>query len=289
MQGRRASLSCGRIVWSGYFYLLIFIIVFGAIALVLADPVLSTVLENSGAGASNMAAVMVGKVVGGDLFYGFISAVAFATILALFAGLALSGATAISHDIFNMVIRKGMANSYEELRVSRIATVGVGLLAVMLGIVFEQQNIVFMVTLAFSIAASANFPLLLLSIFWGGCTTREAVIGGFLGLVSSAVLTILSPTVWVDTFHFPKGSVLFPYKSSALFSMTLGFFGTWLFSIMDRSRRAAVDRADFSAQQIRSETGIGAGSASVHTGAMVRKSSPFRGCFLQGITVSENQ
>ncbi|MBI0019799.1 cation acetate symporter [Bartonella sp. W8097] len=250
-------------VWNGYFYIVIFIIGFGAIALVLSDPVLSAPLS-SGAGAANMAAVMVGKAVGGNMFYGFISAVAFATILAVVAGLTLSGATAISHDIFNMVLKKGAATSDVELRISRIATVIIGIVAILLGIVFEQQNVAFMVALAFAIAASANFPVLLLSIMWKKCTTRGAVIGGFLGLISSVGLTIVSPAVWVSTFGFSPESVLFPYTSPALFSMILGFGGVWLFSITDNSNRAQVDRAGFPAQQIRSETGIGASVASDH-------------------------
>lgn len=251
-------------IWNGYFYLVIFIIGFGAIALVLTDPIFRIVLEESGAGASNMAAVIVGRVVGGDLFYGFISAVAFATILAVVAGLALAGATAISHDMFNMVLRKGMASGYDELRISRVATVGIGIVAILLGIIFEQQNVAFMVALAFAIAASANFPVLLLSMFWGGCTTRGAVIGGFIGLVSSIVLTILSPAVWVDTLHFSEKTVFFPYASPALFSMSLGFFGVWFFSVTDRSKRAAIDRAGFPAQQVRSEIGVGLSPSSAH-------------------------
>ncbi|AQS41119.1 MAG: Acetate permease [Candidatus Tokpelaia hoelldobleri] len=249
-------------IWNGYFYLVIFIIGFGAIALVLSDPELRSPLEN-GAGAANMAAVLVGKAVGGNLFYGFISAVAFATILAVVSGLVLSGATAISHDIFNMVLCKGKASGEQELRVSRIAIVVIGIVAVILGIVFEQQNVAFMVGLAFAIAASANFPVLL-SILWSGCTTKGAVIGGTLGLVSSVGLTLVSPAVWVSTFGFSPESVLFPYSSPTLFSMVLAFVGVWFFSVTDKSKRAAIDKAGFPAQQIRSETGIGVNAASVH-------------------------
>ena len=139
-----------------------------------------------------------------------------------------------------------------------------GIVAVVLGIAFEKQNIAFMVSLAFAIAASANFPVLLMSVLWKDCTTRGAVIGGFLGLVSSVLLTLVSPAVWEVTLGNPKGSALFPYASPALFSMTIGFVGIWLFSILDRSPRAAQDRAGFVAQQVRSETGIGASGASGH-------------------------
>jgi cation/acetate symporter len=135
---------------------------------------------------------------------------------------------------------------------------------VVLGIAFEKQNIAFMVSLAFAIAASANFPVLLMSVLWKGCTTRGAVIGGFLGLISSVALTIVSPAVWEATLGNPKGSALFPYASPALFSMTIGFVGIWLFSLLDRSARARTDKGGFLAQQVRSETGIGAATASAH-------------------------
>ena len=147
--------------WIGYFYVLIFIIGFGAITLVLTNPEMADTVKgviHGGAGTANMAAVLVAKSVGGDVFYGFISAVAFATILAVVAGLTLSGASAVSHDLYATVIKKGKADSAAELRVSRITTLTLGAIAVLLGIVFEKQNIAFMVSLAFAVAASANFP-----------------------------------------------------------------------------------------------------------------------------------
>jgi cation/acetate symporter len=249
--------------WIGYFYLLTFIIGFGAITFVLTNP---QFLDAKGAllGGGNMAAIHLANAVGGNVFLGFISAVAFATILAVVAGLTLSGASAVSHDIFATVIMKGEPPSGSELRISKITTVALGILAVVLGIAFEKQNIAFMVSLAFAIAASANFPVLFMSVLWKDCTTRGAVVGGFLGLISSVVLTVVSPSVWEATLGYPKGSALFPYTSPALFSMTIGFVGIWLFSVLDRSPRARVDRDGFLAQQVRSETGIGASSASGH-------------------------
>jgi cation/acetate symporter len=254
-------------VWIGYFYLLIFIIGFGAITLVLTNPEFANTVTgviHGGAGASNMAAVLVAKAVGGNVFYGFISAVAFATILAVVAGLTLSGASAVSHDIYATLVKKGNADSDAELRVSRITTLALGVVAVALGIAFEKQNIAFMVSLAFAIAASANFPVLFLSIMWKDCTTRGAVIGGFLGLISSVGLTVLSPSVWEATMGNPAGSAPFPYTSPALFSMTIGFVGIWLFSVLDKSRQAQEERALFPSQQVRSETGLGASGASGH-------------------------
>ena len=254
-------------VWIGYFYILIFIIGFGAITLVLTNPEFADTAKGvikGGAGTANMAAVLVAKSVGGDVFYGFISAVAFATILAVVAGLTLSGASAVSHDIYATLIKKGKADSAAELKVSRITTLSLGLLAVVLGIAFEKQNIAFMVSLAFAIAASANFPVLFMSVLWKDCTTRGAVIGGFLGLISSVGLTIVSPSVWEATLGNPAGSALFPYSSPALFSMIAGFVGVWLFSLTDSSARAAKEREAFAAQQVRSETGLGAAGASGH-------------------------
>ena len=249
--------------WISYFYILTFIIGFGAITFVLTNP---QFLDAKGGllGGGNMAAIHLANAVGGNVFLGFISAVAFATILAVVAGLTLSGASAVSHDLYSTVIMKGKADGAAELKVSRITTVGLGIVAVALGIAFEKQNIAFMVSLAFAIAASANFPVLLMSVLWKDCTTRGAVVGGFLGLGSSVLLTLVSPAVWEVTLGNPKGSALFPYASPALFSMTIGFVGIWLFSILDRSPRAAQDRAGFVAQQVRSETGIGASGASGH-------------------------
>ncbi|MBP2150150.1 cation acetate symporter [Xanthobacter autotrophicus] len=249
--------------WIGYFYLLTFIIGFGAITFVLTNPAF---LDAKGAlvGGNNMAAVHLASAVGGNVFLGFISAVAFATILAVVAGLTLSGASAVSHDLYSTVIKKGKADSASELKVSRITTLCLGILAVLLGIAFEKQNIAFMVSLAFAVAASANFPVLFMSVLWKDCTTKGAVIGGFLGLLSSVLLTVLSPSVWEATLGNPAGSAPFPYTSPALFSMTLGFVGIWLFSILDNSQRAKIDRAGYPAQEVRSETGIGAAEASGH-------------------------
>ena len=253
--------------WIGYFYVLIFIIGFGAITLVLTNPEFADTAKGiikGGGGSANMAAVLVAKAVGGNVFFGFISAVAFATILAVVAGLTLSGASAVSHDLYATVIKKGKADSASELKVSRMTTLALGVVAVILGIAFEKQNIAFMVSLAFAIAASANFPVLFMSVLWKDCTTKGAVIGGFLGLISSVGLTVVSPSVWEAVLGHDKGTAWFPYSSPALFSITIGFVGVWLFSVLDRSPQAAKERAAYKAQQVRSETGLGASGASGH-------------------------
>jgi cation/acetate symporter len=247
--------------WIGYFYMLVFVIGFGAIVLVGTNPAFLGA-DGKLIGGANMPAVYLAKAVGGDIFLGFISAVAFATILAVVAGLTLSGASAVSHDFYSVVLKKGQPAPGSELRVSRITTVILGLLAVLLGIVFEKVNVAFMVSLAFAIAASANFPVLFMSVLWSKCTTRGATVGGFLGLITALGLTIVSKSVWVDVFHMKDA--IFPYTSPALFSMAVGFIGVWFFSITDKSPRAAIDKAGFEAQEVRSETGIGASGATAH-------------------------
>ncbi|OON41689.1 cation acetate symporter [Izhakiella australiensis] len=238
----------------GYFYFLTFIIGFGAIVLVGANPAFK---DASGQliGGTNMAAVHLADAVGGNLFLGFISAVAFATILAVVAGLTLAGASAVSHDLYASVIRKGEATELEELRVSKITVVLLGFVAIALGVLFEKQNIAFMVGLAFSIAASCNFPILLLSMYWSKLTTRGAMIGGWLGLLTAVILMILGPTIWVQVLGHAKP--IYPYEYPALFSMLVAFVATWLFSITDHSENAAAERARFRVQFVRSQTGIG--------------------------------
>ena len=253
--------------WIGYFYILTFIIGFGAITNLIPNPADYFVggdITKGLQGGGNMAAVHLSRAVGGNVFMGFISAVAFATILAVVAGLTLSGASAVSHDLYASVWRHGRVDQAEELRVSKITTVILGIVAVTLGISFEKQNVAYMVMLAFVIAASANFPVLFMSALWKDCTTKGAVVGGFVGLITAVTLTIGSNSVWVAAMKNPAGSAWFPYDSAAIFSIPLAFITIWLVSLMDRSAQAAKERAAYPAQEIRSETGIGASSASSH-------------------------
>ena len=242
----------------GYFYILTFIIGMGAVAFILGNPEYFNA-DGSMRGGDNMPAVHLAHALGGDLFLGFISAVAFATILAVVAGLTLAGAASISHDLYANVINRH-ATDQQEVRVSRYATVVLGILAILLGIVFQHQNIAFMVGLAFTIAASATFPVLLLSMSWSGMTTRGAVWGGSLGLLVAVAMVVLGPAVWVQVIGFEQAVV--PYSNPALFSVTAAFGGIWLFSLTDRSARAVAERSAYAAQFIRSQTGIGAEGAS---------------------------
>jgi cation/acetate symporter len=253
--------------WIGYFYILTFIIGFGAIVMLIQDPAAYYVdgdIAKGLKGGGNMAAIHLSNAVGGNIFLGFISAVAFATILAVVSGLTLAGASAVSHDLYATVFKKGNADSAHELRVSKITTVFLGILAVVLGIAFQKENVAFMVMLAFAVACSANFPVLFMSVLWKDCTTKGAVAGGLVGLISSLALTVLSPAVWEAVMLHPKGSAPFPYSSPAIFSMTGAFVVIWLVSLMDRSAQAAKERAAFPAQFVRSETGVGASSSSGH-------------------------
>ncbi|NNG82140.1 MULTISPECIES: cation acetate symporter [Acinetobacter Taxon 24D] len=253
----------------GYFYLLTFIIGFGAIMYVSNNPQFLDVAKMAVTGklelvgGNNMAAVHLSDALGGDLFMGFISAVAFATILAVVAGLTLSGASAISHDLYANVFKKGQTTPESELRMSKIATLGLAIFAMILGILFEKQNVAFMVGLAFSVAACANFPVLVLSMFWKGLTTRGAVIGGVVGLGLAVLLIVLSKAVWVDTLGI-SDTPINPFNGPAIFAMPLSFFCCWLFSVTDNSARAQAERKAFDAQYVRSMTGIGASGASDH-------------------------
>ncbi|MEB2792249.1 cation acetate symporter [Campylobacter upsaliensis] len=245
----------------GYFYILTFIIGFGAIALLLSNPEFINA-DGSFKGASNMIAVTLAELLGGDIFLGFISAVAFATILAVVAGLAISGAGAISHDLYVNVLKNGKVEHKDEMKITKFATIGIGIFAILLGIVFENQNVAFTVGLAFAIAASVNFPILLLCIYWKNLTTKGVFWGGLIGLIVVLALVILSPSIWVKSFGFSEA--IFPYDHPALFSMPLSFLLIYLISKFDRSKRAKKDREGFEAQDFRAQSGVGISEAVAH-------------------------
>lgn len=238
----------------GYFYILTFVIGFGAIVFITDNPQFQ---DATGVliGGNNMSAIHLSKALGGDLLMGFISAVTFATILAVVSGLTLAGAAAVSHDLYAHIIKSGNVKEDNEIMISRIATIGLGVIAICLGILFEQQNIAFMVGLAFAIAASANFPVLFFAIFWKKTSTKGAMIGGWAGLITAITLVILGPTVWVDVLGNAKP--IFPYQYPALFSMSVAITCLYIFSLLDNSESAIKECESFSNQFVLSMTGVG--------------------------------
>ena len=248
----------------GLFFLVTIILGAGAITIVGTNAAFFEGGQVGGKliGGNNMPVMHLAKAVGGDIFLGFLSAVAFATILAVVSGLALAGASAISHDLYARVIKKGQASSANELKVTRMASVFLGIAAIGLGIAFKDQNVLFLVALAFGVASSVNFPVLILSMYWKGLTTKGALVGGYSGLISAVLFVLLSKSVWVDVLG--NASAIFPYTQPALFSMPIAFFMTWLFSTLDKSKAAEAEKEAFEDQYVRAQTGVGAATASSH-------------------------
>ena len=227
----------------GYFYILTFVIGFGAIAFLLGNP---EFINEAGQFTipPNMEAVLLAKVLGGDVLLG------------------ISGASAISHDLYVNVCKDGKCDPQTEMRVTKGSTIGLGILAIILGLGFEGQNVAFTVGLAFAIAASVNFPIILLCIYWKNLTTNGVLYGGIIGLVCVLSLVILSPSVWVNVLGFENA--IFPYNHPAIFSMPLSFIAIWAISKFDSSKRADEDKKGFAAQDFRAQSGIGASEAVAH-------------------------
>ena len=246
----------------GFFFNVIFLMGLCAIIIVGQNPEFfeGGTVGGKLIGGGNMVAMHLAKAVGGNMLLGFLAAVAFATILAVVSGLALAGASAISHDIYARVIRKGQATEKEEIRVSRYATIGLGMLAIVLGILFEKMNIAFMVGLAFGVAAAANFPVLILSMYWKGLTTRGALWGGYGGVTSAVLFVLFSKSVWVDVLG--NKAALFPYTQPALFAMPIAFIFAYIFSKSDTGPRSKLEKEAFEDQYVRAQTGFGASGAS---------------------------
>lgn len=249
----------------GFFYILTFIIGFGAIVLVANNPeyvadISKSVLNLKGGGS--MPAVYLSHALGGNLFLGFIAAVAFATILAVVSGLTLAGASALSHDIYARVIMKGKATEKQEVWVSKMSVIGLGILAIFLGIAFEKQNVAYIVALTFSIAACTNFPILVLSIFWRGLTTRGAVLGGYTGIFGSIGLLIIGPTVWTKVLNM--GPAIFPYDFPTFVVLPAVLVVAYIASVTDSSESGKKERAAYDAQMVRAETGLGSEVGASH-------------------------
>ena len=249
-QARRSAAIAVCLI--AYFQLVVLVIGLGAIVLLVDNPEFSTG-GTSVAGGSNMVAIHLAQIIGGDAFMGFISAVAFATILAVVSGITLSAGATVSHDLVSNVIRQDRCTESEELRISRITVVVLGLLGIYLAILFEGQNVAILATLPLAIGASTNFPVLFLSMYWGGLTTRGALTGCYAGLVLALSLIIIGPNIWVSVLGYEKP--LFPYAYPTLFSMGLNFLLCWYFSVTDRSERGARERAAFPGQLKRSLLG----------------------------------
>ena len=236
----------------GYFQVAIVIIGFGAIGLLIGQ---SEYVDEAGriSGGANLVSVHLSRLVGGEFFFGLIAAVAFATILAVVAGILLSASAAVAHDFYARVIRRGEISDAAEVKVSRWATVVIAAVAIGLSVLFKNINVGVLSTIALAIAASVNFPAIFLALFWRGLTTRGAIAGGITGLVVVIVLIVLSPTVWVSVLG--NRNAIFPYAYPTLFSVAAAFFVTIAASLTDRSERATRERDAFAAQLVRSEIG----------------------------------
>lgn len=240
------------VVIIGYFQAAIIVIGFGAIGLLIGQ---AEYVSESGqiAGGANMVSIHLSRLVGGEAFFGLIAAVAFATILAVVAGILLSASAAVAHDFYARVVRKGKISDAEEVSVTRWATLIIGAIAIALSVFFKEVNVGVLSTIALAIAASVNFPAIFLVLFWKGLTTKGAIAGGVTGLVVVMVLVTLSPTVWVNVLG--NSQALFPYAYPTLFSVSAAFVVTIVISLLDKSKRAQIDRSAYPEQIVRSELG----------------------------------
>ena len=248
----------------GYFFLLLVVIGFGAIAMLAGNP---DFVDADGrlAGGNNMTAVHLANAVGGDWLMGFMSAVAFATILAVVAGLTVAGSAAVSHDLYAKVLCRGAPDPRRELQLTRVSTVTLCAIAIGLGILFQHQNIAFIATLPFVFAASVNFPILALSLYWPGLTTRGALTGAVAGLAMSLAFTVLGPRVWVDVLGFERP--WFPYDYPALFTVPVVLALMVAVSVGDRSPRSVLDRDNYRRLLVRAEFGEPPPGAGAESGA----------------------
>jgi cation/acetate symporter len=235
VEARRSALYCTGIV--GLFHMMVLLLGFGCLALVGRQAI------SAAGGAGNMAVPLLSQMLGGNAFFGYICAVSFSTTLAVVAGLKLSAATTFAHDIWAGVVRRGRASN--EARVAKVAATVVSIAAVLLARAFEHQNVAFMVGLSYSIAASANFPVLALALFWRRLTTHGAVCGILVGAGVSVILILVSPTVQIDVLHhtpeaFARLWWCFPMKNPALFSIPLSFLSAIVVSFLKPEAAANV-------------------------------------------------
>jgi Na+(H+)/acetate symporter ActP len=230
----RRSIVVAMVLIAIVFLIILFVLAYAAIAFLYGKP---EFFDDAGVlrGGANMAVVHLSRLLGGDVLLGIVSAVTFATILAVVAGLTMASAGALAHDLYAQVLRRGAATEAQELRVFRLATLAVTVVAALLGVAFKGTNISFLVSLAFSVAASANFPVLMLALYWRGLTKRGALLGGAVGLVSSTGMLIAGPAIWVDVLHYQQP--LFGSNYPTLTAMPLALATAWLASLLDARRR----------------------------------------------------
>lgn len=250
----RSSVSIATLLMAA-FYVLVLIIGFGSVGLISDDPAYH---DSAGKliGGENMVALHLSKSLGGDFAFGFMAAVTFATILAVVAGLTLAGAATVAHDLYGELIgdkKMKAAHPGAQLTIIRLTAAGICALAFVSGIIFQSQNIAIVVALAMAIAASVNFPLLILSMYWRGLTSSGALYGGSMGLLTCFVLILLSDSVWVKLFGHE--SAVFPYVYPTIVAMPVTFIICWLVSQSDRSRSGASEREAFHEQFLRSQFG----------------------------------
>ncbi|RAX47615.1 cation acetate symporter [Arthrobacter sp. AQ5-06] len=249
------------VVWSiwliGIFYLFTLVLGYGAAALVGADTI------KSAPGGVNSAAPLLAFYLGGPLLLGFISAVAFATILAVVAGLTITAAASFAHDIYASVISKGKADADTEVKVARRTVVVIGVMAILGGIFANGQNVAFLVALAFAVAASANLPTIIYSLFWRRFTTQGAVWSMYGGLGSAIILIIFSPVVSGAKTSMIAGAnfAFFPLSNPGIVSIPLAFLLGWLGTVLDKRREDTAKQAEM---EVRSLTGVGAEKAVDH-------------------------
>jgi cation/acetate symporter len=249
------------VVWSiwliGLFYLFTLVLGYGAAALVGADTI------RSAPGGVNSAAPLLAFYLGGPLLLGFISAVAFATILAVVAGLTITAAASFAHDIYASVIAKGKADAETEVKVARRTVIVIGVLAIVGGIFANGQNVAFLVALAFAVAASANLPTIVYSLFWRRFTTQGAVWSMYGGLGSAIILIALSPVVSGAKTSMIQGAnfAIFPLSNPGIISIPLAFFLGWLGTVLDKRLEDTAKQAEM---EVRSLTGVGAEKATDH-------------------------
>ena len=238
----RRSIIVAMVLIAVVFLIVLFVLSYAAIAFVYGKP---EFFDDAGVlrGGANMAVVHLSRLLGGDVLMGIVSAVTFATILAVVAGLTMASAGALAHDLYAQVFRRGNASEKEELRVFRLATLAVTVVAALLGVAFKGTNISFLVSLAFSVAASANFPVLLLALYWRGLTRRGVLIGGAVGLIGSTGMLIAGPAIWVDVLGYERA--LFGSNYPTLIAMPLALLTAWGVSMLDARRDDAHARRIF--------------------------------------------